>query len=1540
MASLLSFGGIKKKDNVLNTLSNYDVRTNNAVVNNANTSSIANRNQPARVSNSSPTISQPKNTASTLKTLSNLNARTPSFNTEVKQISPVKNTLNKLNQLNQSQNSFNTDANNNTNKLDFNQYKVAKTANTAINGNNTNNNTNTPFKTNTLNNANTISTVKNFFSKPQTQPTEQSVQKTADTLNKVRDSFKPSEEYTKTMNTAVGSTLSGKNPDVNFIGFADKAFKSTGNTFDNTSNYKTMLDAYNKASGNQQADIKKSINDQIINMRELAKQGNTTALKAVDYLTELGGALDRYGNYKGKSLGRQVWDELSTGGFIGDIGGNRLTQFLGNVFGKGDEVAAQLEKQANARDDLGAVGVVNDAAAGVGNFALNYGTAGAYGAANAGVGALNTMQGHNRKVMDYDENGNAYIRNKTDRERLGEWGQSALDAAFAAAGVAGVGPSLGTKALESGAKLGLRDIVKYAAAELPWAGATTYLQEGLGNLSQNRNFNDINAGQFAKDLALNLGQDIGMDVANYNIGKMGQRGADTRLNYDNSGNAVKTNPDGTTSRLSDSELAKAATENTPTTLRERVQNSANALNRTLTGQNNLTPAYASVDVRTSSNASPDARTNISDLTPVRQDSAAHRVGDEIHLDGPGMKYEGGDNAEDRTQFRKDVKEGVNERYRNEDPTKNIELKTSDGKTVTINNKAVQKLVSGNYDKVVRFAETIDDLSDLLKLSERINAEADSKGKHGFAKEWNEYVARRVRLSDGNLYDITHKVATDGDNDVLYYQQQGRTPYRSVSDNDLTPAGSSSSLRLRNPTSNIPQTPDNVNRSASDIIAERTFQNRQNNTPNRATNNLDTTELSSLAKRAENGDTEALRTLEELGLTPVTEESSDWRGKNVDEVINPEKTANRDVENGLYWDEENNIGVKIETDTERNQKYDKKIKKYYEKYGEDFYEKMPDALQDRYDELVDQAPRDAEGRYTDPITGGVSIDERSNMREDDALVKRNEVVAKLRELERLAVEDPSSIKDLLPLEAELIVADPAAKGVLGEPQSIASKAIDNLYSMAINKNAVDRLTIALDNALSGEGNAKDITFVRLTENMLSNINEMRKAQGKNILSKRKVKAFAGAIDNHLDKHLSEYGSTRAIAQAAYDVLTRSDTLVLPGNTERGNKGTLLANRNTNDNFIDSVVVGDTESGDTSLKSVSPRSSEQIRSLSSEREKLLNADLVGGNDSLHPIPDKRAAGFPNSAQQASLDISDSSIPQNTQNYNISSGKSKFAENTSQNQAFSTETREALKSDPLGYTPTTNAERLARANEIISTKSTDEVDTYLRDNFFNVKDKNRNSGDVVLAGEFAKMLDAKGQYDRSTEIINKMSAIASRQGQEIQALSLMMNRSPEGIANMAQSAIKKGGGEMTGELRGKIVKKTQEIGRIRAEKNNLTLESNRIGEQIMNGEGDLPALRKRQMEIAQEYRQNMDAEGRTFSELSDIVSKNSPDNRSIFGSVYRASLLSGPRTHTGNLVSNTFQNVSLKSIVKSKSPKQRWFLLFWCKKYNRILLTATLG
>ncbi|MBQ3353292.1 hypothetical protein IJG89_03050 [Candidatus Saccharibacteria bacterium] len=160
-------------------------------------------------------------------------------------------------------------------------------------------------------------------------------------------------------------------------------------------------------------------------------------------------------------------------------------------------------------------------------------------------------------------------------------------------------------------------------------------------------------------------------------------------------------------------------------------------------------------------------------------------------------------------------------------------------------------------------------------------------------------------------------------------------------------------------------------------------------------------------------------------------------------------------------------------------------------------------------------------------------------------------------------------------------------------------VDKMYTALINKGAIDRLTRALDNAITNQNRSRNVTFTRITREMLDEINLIRQLQGKTLLTNRNIIAFASAINDHLIKHIEEYGSAKRVATAAFDVLTNSNTLVLPGNNE--SKNTLLVKKNTN-NFADSVTIGNTKAGETSLKNISPRSERQVRKSIARKQTL--------------------------------------------------------------------------------------------------------------------------------------------------------------------------------------------------------------------------------------------------------------------------------------------------------------------------------------------------
>ena len=977
------------------------------------------------------------------------------------------------------------------------------------------------------------------------------------------------------------------NDDGDYRYFTNKAFKSVlGDNVDNASklSYRNLVDSYNNASGDQQADIKKAISDEIITQRDYAKNGQQGSLKVIDYLNDLNSTLEKHGNTKGKSLLRQIGDYAATGGIVNTLGrgvSDLVNNIGGAIFGQeaGDKARANLEKMDNSRKDLGAVGVADTALATAANYGANLGTGGLWGLANAGIGGVNAVANTiNDKTLAYDDNGNAIIRHKTDLEKAGELGNAALNAAFAIAGKKGIGPTLeatGKNAATGLAKLSAKDLAKYAVKELPWAAGTTYLQTGLGNLAQGKGWNDMDAGEMTKDFLLNLGQDVGMDAANYGTGKLAQRNAIKNgvIAQDTSGNLIKRDKNWNIDDVTNEDLTniakKAVSQNT---LSNKALRNAN--------KNVLLDKLAKNN---------DLRNQIIDNV---DDTLTDRLNFSRRTDMANAIKNGVDNDMNGTYMRQKAFDDANSvrKAEGKTPYDSRQTKLYAERTGEYDSKSIK----GHY---LKHANELRDMEGVIDVMERsingANSQAYPTKKNEntvFASETANqgyYPASTVIDKDLGILGIT---ARDYDQIEKYKRQKSSLG-----------SGTKSTITSTSDAAGFP------------------FSGPQ--TTSRGSGGRSTSTILSSSE-------------DDLAGAPISgRRASTASIPQNPKTVNPEQQEKFDNLRNMLAQKreiESNYNLKAEFG-----KYDPaesldEIKSYHKKYGDDFYEKMPMALQEDYDTLLDMQSRDKKDVYTDPITGGKTIDENTT-----------------------------------------------------------------------------------------------------------------------------------------------------------------------------------------------------------------------------------------------------------------------------------SKSKFAENTSTNKNFSAETRKALKSDPIGYKPTTNEERLARANQILGTKSIDEVDNYLRDNFFNVKDKERNSGDVVLAGELSKLLDAKGQYDRSTEIINKMSSIASKQGQDIQALSLMMNRSPEGIANMAQSAIKKGGGQMTGELRGEIVNKAQEIGKIRSKNAALSEENAEITEQIMAGKGDLSSLRKRQMEIMRENRLNTDAEARQFSQIDDIVSKNTPDNRSVFGSVYRASLLSGPRTHTGNLVSNITQN-----------------------------------
>lgn len=187
----------------------------------------------------------------------------------------------------------------------------------------------------------------------------------------------------------------------------------------------------------------------------------------------------------------------------------------------------------------------------------------------------------------------------------------------------------------------------------------------------------------------------------------------------------------------------------------------------------------------------------------------------------------------------------------------------------------------------------------------------------------------------------------------------------------------------------------------------------------------------------------------------------------------------------------------------------------------------------------------------------------------------------------------------------------AGGTMGGVLGIGSKGlrkigsgIDNTRTKAVNSGAVDRLSRGIEQGADG-----NIKFTRLSKEALNDINSVRSAQGKQPLTQRQVTAYQNAINNHLSKHVGQYGSPEGVAQAGFEVLTSADSTALPA----AGLNTIISNNF--DNMYNSATIGLAQDGGTSLKSISPRSTDQINRLTQQRQSLLEDS--GQNGKYPPV-----------------------------------------------------------------------------------------------------------------------------------------------------------------------------------------------------------------------------------------------------------------------------------------------------------------------------------
>lgn len=220
------------------------------------------------------------------------------------------------------------------------------------------------------------------------------------------------------------------------------------------------------------------------------------------------------------------------------------------------------------------------------------------------------------------------------------------------------------------------------------------------------------------------------------------------------------------------------------------------------------------------------------------------------------------------------------------------------------------------------------------------------------------------------------------------------------------------------------------------------------------------------------------------------------------------------------------------------------------------------------------------------------------------------------------------------------------GIVSAASKLPAK-IDNTRSQVINRNAVDRLASAIES-----GDDQIVKFARLDKEMLSDINNVRKAEGKGPLTNRQAKATINAVNNHLAKHVDEFGSSREVAQAAFDTLTGRGSIAVPAKLNN----TMILD--TNEGPSSSVVLDES----TGIRSISPRTKNQTKKYVQNRDSILNSSLEGGNGPSSQLVNPET-GLPISGSQTT----DFSLSQNNKNVNpdLMYGESQLANRTRRGQ-----------------------------------------------------------------------------------------------------------------------------------------------------------------------------------------------------------------------------------------------------------------------------------
>ena len=319
------------------------------------------------------------------------------------------------------------------------------------------------------------------------------------------------------------------------------------------------------------------------------------------------------------------------------------------------------------------------------------------------------------------------------------------------------------------------------------------------------------------------------------------------------------------------------------------------------------------------------------------------------------------------KFTGDTRKRMSERSFNmlQDLRANNPYVTGDGQEISLTNKGNKKYTSTKSpetsEEFVAKMRSTPRIGELINNSLYSHSAYDTKN-HGIAPDGFDYRTSNFKYGGKNYETMFNVAKNDARNDTLYgglTKEKNHSGGLNAAPGELVLPGQSDSYN-----SNIAQNAQKVNDS--------TLNNAQNIN---SLYGITTKENTSTPGLRDNPSTKS--------YADVSGDSLAQNDRNINgSALNDSKLKEEPELSGFYTRSnsssyDSNIAQKVNNFNREYEPEIRDLQNAYQKYGDDFEFNLTPEQQAAYEHLLRESPRDSEGRYIDPVTGEVTIDQIVN-----------------------------------------------------------------------------------------------------------------------------------------------------------------------------------------------------------------------------------------------------------------------------------------------------------------------------------------------------------------------------------------------------------------------------------------------------------------------------------------------------------------------------------------------------------------------------------